>query len=1097
MIDRGVSMSKYENDVRNQAQTESAAQDAKHELASGLSVNLPNASDDPTRSTLHTGQHDYGVLSPQHNPDGAPGTDPGLLDSEMNGRATGGDMPADTVKGQSNQTSQAETVTIPSVETTPQSPHLALNREPIRFDPPTYTDDVSAGPQSGKTETAQPLDPIASPPPPTETTPENNAPEAIALDNSSLAENADGAVVGTLSVTDTDAGDTHRYQLSDDRFEVVDSQLRLKPGVALNHEDEAQIWVDVTATDSGGLSVSERFTIDVQDINEAPTDLRLTTNVQNLVRNGSFEEFDLDQGRWRGFDKDQSGAWTDASGIEIWDRLGGIQASEGDQLMELDHAHGVDSISQVIETKSGQVYDLGLDLRERLAGGTDTVEVYWNGNLVAELDPQSAEWETYQIQVVGTGKDRLELREPDGQNDSYGALVDNITLTEAELTVAENVAGAVIGQISFADPDHGDTHSFEVSDNRFEVVDGQLRLKSDVALDHEQAASVTVDVSVIDAGGLSQTESFTINVADMAEMSFSSGFHAKYIDVDHPLRGLDDVNWDAPATRQEIKSVINYEESQSPLWKDGAHDTFGAQITGNIEVSEGGTFTFHLGGNDGASLTINGVPVVEKDGVHASRTGSGSIELEPGTHTIELRYFENAGTSELKLEWEGPGIDTRELVAAPDIAQAQTVSGMPIAFQVDTQPLGLSEDTQFSLENLPEGTIVEDSGTITIVGADGTVQLEDWQVDQLTLTPPVDFTGTINAALLHSSPTEDGGSSDRSQILSFDVNSAQHIVPEVHLSGGFSARYFDHDHRLTRLDDVNWDADPTHQEFVPEINYENSAQSFWQGGSRDTFGVKLDGQVTVGEAGTYTFHAGGDDGVALYVNGDLIIDNDGLHAYKTASGQVELEPGTHTIEVRYFENYGHAGLKLEWEGPGTSGREVVQAETKIFAPQGGTLDVGLNLTDASDQAVVSLDGLPANTLIISGENAALSDGNPVDLRGWDLDFLEISPPAGFQGVIQAEVSVSDIGFNGAKVTSETTFTFDIGDTELPSGANASLELALSTSAENMDVANATWDAVDPSEGETEDTDVLSEPVVTPPQSEITSIETEAYERVDW
>ena len=45
----------------------------------------------------------------------------------------------------------------------------------------------------------------------------------IALSNTSVAENAAGAVIGSLTTTDPDAGDSHTYTVSDSRFEVVGS----------------------------------------------------------------------------------------------------------------------------------------------------------------------------------------------------------------------------------------------------------------------------------------------------------------------------------------------------------------------------------------------------------------------------------------------------------------------------------------------------------------------------------------------------------------------------------------------------------------------------------------------------------------------------------------------------------------------------------------------------------------------------------------------------------------------------------------------------------------------------------------------------------
>jgi Calcineurin-like phosphoesterase/RTX calcium-binding nonapeptide repeat (4 copies) len=81
-------------------------------------------------------------------------------------------------------------------------------------------------------------------------------------------ENIAGATVGTLSATDPDAGDTHTFSVSDSRFEVVGDQLKLKDGVRLDFEREPQVNLDVTATDSGGLSFTQTFAISVGDVPE-------------------------------------------------------------------------------------------------------------------------------------------------------------------------------------------------------------------------------------------------------------------------------------------------------------------------------------------------------------------------------------------------------------------------------------------------------------------------------------------------------------------------------------------------------------------------------------------------------------------------------------------------------------------------------------------------------------------------------------------------------------------------------------------------------------------------------------------------------------
>ncbi len=83
-----------------------------------------------------------------------------------------------------------------------------------------------------------------------------------------VTENATGAVVGDISVTDQDAGDTHTFSVDDARFEIVSGQLKLKDGVSLDHEAATSVNVTVTATDQDGLSKDETFNISIIDVAE-------------------------------------------------------------------------------------------------------------------------------------------------------------------------------------------------------------------------------------------------------------------------------------------------------------------------------------------------------------------------------------------------------------------------------------------------------------------------------------------------------------------------------------------------------------------------------------------------------------------------------------------------------------------------------------------------------------------------------------------------------------------------------------------------------------------------------------------------------------
>ncbi len=113
------------------------------------------------------------------------------------------------------------------------------------------------------------------------TTNVNEAPTAILLSNSSVAENSPAnTVVGDLSVLDPDAGDTATFTLTNDAgglFAISGGNL-VATG-PLNYEQATSHQVTVRATDGGGLTHDTTFAIATTDVNEAPTDISLSNAV--------------------------------------------------------------------------------------------------------------------------------------------------------------------------------------------------------------------------------------------------------------------------------------------------------------------------------------------------------------------------------------------------------------------------------------------------------------------------------------------------------------------------------------------------------------------------------------------------------------------------------------------------------------------------------------------------------------------------------------------------------------------------------------------------------------------------------------------------
>jgi len=105
----------------------------------------------------------------------------------------------------------------------------------------------------------------------------NFAPTDLNLSNNSINENVTAnTVVGTFSTTDPDTGDTFTYQLvagtgdtDNAAFTIVGDQLQINSSP--DFETQSSYSILVQSTDTEGLSYSENLTININNVNEGPT----------------------------------------------------------------------------------------------------------------------------------------------------------------------------------------------------------------------------------------------------------------------------------------------------------------------------------------------------------------------------------------------------------------------------------------------------------------------------------------------------------------------------------------------------------------------------------------------------------------------------------------------------------------------------------------------------------------------------------------------------------------------------------------------------------------------------------------------------------
>ncbi len=147
------------------------------------------------------------------------------------------------------------------------------------------------------------------------------------------------------------------------------------------------------------------------------------------------------------------------------------------------------------------------------------------------------------------------------------------------------------------------------------------------------------------------------------------------------------------------------------------------------------------------------------------------------------------------------------------------------------------------------------------------------------------------------------------------------------MGDGLKGEYFDNDDliglKFTRIDgQVNFDwgsGSPS-----PDIGV-------------DSFSVRWTGYIQPAHAtGThvYTFSTESNDGVRLWVDGELLIDSWVPGGGQNHSGSIELEAGKfYEIRLEYFENTYSAMVRLSWESDGLAREIIPQARLYSVVPE--------------------------------------------------------------------------------------------------------------------------------------------------------------------
>ncbi len=508
---------------------------------------------------------------------------------------------------------------------------------------------------------------------------------------------------------------------------------------------------------------------------------------------------------------------------------------------------------------------------------------------------------------------------------------------------------------------------------------------------------------------------------------------------------------------QRVDTGVNFDwgsTNPSPMAGIGPNN-WSARWQGAIIADYSETYTFHVSGDDGFRLYVNGQLLVDRMENHSNADSyTGTIDLVAGqAYSFRLDYTQEYSEASIKVEWSSAS-QAREVIDAHHFQtadQTPAITSPAMQYGIGNQSIIFSESlgNVIAVSELHNDgnpltiTLDASQGALTLSGVNGLTFLVGDGADDSTMT----FSGgiaDINAALgglcytraagdmgpatLQITATDPGTSTgSRSSTGAVQIGAVQ-----AQNSGLLATFYADVNlgtpvaSEIDETIDFDWGNEGSPAAGVPGANWS----------------VSWEGFIQVPETGDYTFYTTTDDGARLWINNQLVIDAWYAQSPTTHSGLIHLTGGQQYSIRMDYNQYGYGDLaKLEWSNPNMA-REVIPAgqfahaiqPPAVFPPASQSVNEDNTLTfsfvDGNAISIVDVDAesnplavtITANNGTFSlGGNQGLSfstgdgandaamtfSGSLADINA-ALGGLVFTPTAGYSGAAGLRIDATDL-----------------------------------------------------------------------------------------
>ncbi len=188
---------------------------------------------------------------------------------------------------------------------------------------------------------------------------------------------------------------------------------------------------------------------------------------------------------------------------------------------------------------------------------------------------------------------------------------------------------------------------------------------------------------------------------------------------------------------------------------------------------------------------------------------------------------------------------------------------------------------------------------------------------------PDDAKSMVSYILSLDEGADDGEGSDAPKSLA-EIPDSKWLRPDVVVGDadvmpGLSVKIWQLIDNPKTLDNIKFDAAPS---LVAKAGNIDAGYGEF-GPYKDNFAMQANGFFFLDKDDNIVFQLGSDDGSRLYLDGRLLINNDGMHGMSPMDAEVALRSGYHSIRVDYFQGGGGRGVQLKWARFGQSEFKVI------------------------------------------------------------------------------------------------------------------------------------------------------------------------------